>query len=88
MYMEVTSPTDQKVFKVMNYEFQCVNKFKYPDTLVTNNNKVTAEINYRIGYDMIDCSHLLLLVPRFMDFSTLKMEAICSSETLVHTRST
>jgi hypothetical protein len=30
------------------------------------------------------CNHLLMLVP-LADFSTLKMEAICSSETSVHT---
>jgi hypothetical protein len=33
-------------------------------------------------------SHLLTLVPLSRDFSTLKMEAIRSSETSVHTRST
>jgi hypothetical protein len=50
MYMEVTTrPTGQKVFKVINYEFQCVNEFKYLGTLVTNNTQVTAEINHRIG---------------------------------------
>jgi hypothetical protein len=58
MYMEVTRPAGQKVFKIMNYEFQCVNKFKYLGTLVTNNNQVTAEINHTIEY-----SHLLMLVP-------------------------
>jgi hypothetical protein len=32
------------------------------------------------------CSHLLTLVPRSRIFCTLKMEAIRSSETSVHTR--
>jgi sorting nexin-29 len=49
-YMEVTSrPTNQKVLKVKNYEFESVNEFKYLGTLVTNNNQITAEINHRIG---------------------------------------
>jgi hypothetical protein len=42
-YMEVTTrPTNQKVLKVKNYEFECVNEFKYLGTLVTNNNRITA----------------------------------------------
>jgi hypothetical protein len=32
-----------------------------------------------------DCSHVLTLVLRLSNFFTLKMEAICSSETSVHT---
>jgi hypothetical protein len=31
-YMEVTRPTGQKMFQVMNYEFDCVNEFKYLGT--------------------------------------------------------
>jgi hypothetical protein len=34
------------------------------------------------------CSHLFTLVPRSRDFYNLKMEAIRSSETSIHTRST
>jgi hypothetical protein len=37
---------------------------------------------------MPDCCHLFTLVPRFRNFSTLKMETILYSETSVHTRST
>jgi hypothetical protein len=38
-YMQVTTrPTGQKV---MNYESECVNEFKYLDTLVTNSNRIT-----------------------------------------------
>jgi hypothetical protein len=48
-YMEgTTRPTNQKVLKVKNYEFECVNEFKYLGTLVTNNNRISAEINHRI----------------------------------------
>jgi hypothetical protein len=49
-YMEVTTrPTGQKVFKVMNYESDCVKEFKYPGTQVRNSKRITAEINHRIG---------------------------------------
>jgi hypothetical protein len=48
-YMEViTRPTNQKVLKVKNYEFECVNEFKCLGTLVTNNNRISAKINHRI----------------------------------------
>jgi hypothetical protein len=48
--MDVTTrPTNQKVLKVKNYEFERVNEFKYLETLVTNNNRISAEINHRIG---------------------------------------
>jgi hypothetical protein len=36
------------VLKVKNYVFECVNEFKYLGTLVTNNNRISAEINHRI----------------------------------------
>jgi hypothetical protein len=36
--MEVTRPTDQKVFKVMDYEPECVKEFKYLGILGTNSN--------------------------------------------------
>jgi hypothetical protein len=46
-YMEVTTrPRGQNVFKVMNYEFKCVNKFKY---LGMNSNQITAELNPSAG---------------------------------------
>jgi hypothetical protein len=49
-YMEVTTrPANQKVLKVKNCEFECVNGFKYLGTLVTSNNRITAEINHRNG---------------------------------------
>jgi hypothetical protein len=49
-YMEVTTwPTDQNMFKAMNFESECGHEFKYLGTLVTNNNRITAEINHRIG---------------------------------------
>jgi hypothetical protein len=49
-YIEVTTrPTNQKVLKVKNYEFECVNECKYLGTLVTNNNRISAEIYHRIG---------------------------------------
>jgi hypothetical protein len=49
-YMEETiRPTNQKVLKVKNYEFECVNEFKYLGTPVTSNNRISAEINHRIG---------------------------------------
>jgi hypothetical protein len=49
-YMEVTTrPTNRKVLRVKNYEFECVNEFKYLGTLVTNNNRISPEINHRIG---------------------------------------
>jgi hypothetical protein len=49
-YMEVTTrPTDQEAYKLMNYEFDCGNEFKHLGTLVTNINRITAEINHRTG---------------------------------------
>jgi hypothetical protein len=33
----------------MNYEFECVKELKYSGTTVTNSNRITAEINHRIG---------------------------------------
>jgi hypothetical protein len=39
----------QQMFKVMNYESEWVNEFKYLGTLVTNSNGITAEINHGIG---------------------------------------
>jgi hypothetical protein len=46
--MEVTRHTRQKMCKMMNYQFECVNEFKYLGTLVTNNNQIIAKINHRI----------------------------------------
>jgi hypothetical protein len=45
----------------------------------------SCEMNRRFGgtYRLYDC-YLLALVPSLADFSTLKMEAIRSSETSVH----
>jgi hypothetical protein len=43
---------------------------------------------WRCGANLALCCHLFALVPRSRIFSTLKVEAIRSSETLVHTRST
>jgi hypothetical protein len=48
--IEITTRlTGLKGFKSMNYESQYVNDFKYRGTLVTNSNRISAEMNHRIG---------------------------------------
>jgi hypothetical protein len=43
-YMEVTiKATGQKIFKVINYEYEYVKEFKYAGTLLTNGNRITNE---------------------------------------------
>jgi hypothetical protein len=43
-YMEVTRPTGQKVFQVLNHEFECVKEFKYLGSEVTNSRLLKSTI--------------------------------------------
>jgi hypothetical protein len=71
-YMEVTTrPTGQKIFKVINYDLECVNEFKYLGTLVANSHRITAEIDHRVG-TVNRCYHRMkdMLISRYMETET------------------
>jgi hypothetical protein len=47
--METGKPTTEKYMRVNNRDAEKVNKFKYQESIITNNNNITSDINHIIN---------------------------------------